>query len=385
MGAAEQAETEYPLLIQGHSIRLRTGKPLRTFSLAQSFGRSIHNGRHGNTLKPVTAILTKEKSTIANAGPRELLDIALEYWRGGEFKEAIAVVDSVETGDPEIRFETGLARAVILSEAGKYKDALRMLAKLDLDTAGPRLKGRFYGQRACVKKKLGKSDEAIVDYSGAQTWCAEAGDYNYEAAVSNNLASLHRDAGRYPEAYESVDHAIGIFIRLCEHEHLAKAYDQKAQIHLEEKNYVEAVRVARTSVALLQDGDRFAWLAESLITLGRALAGCEMYADARKSLEKAAEICEHVGDVNQAATAYVTLLTDVYLRTAPMDHFTAFRLRNKIASELHLPTEKQIVQEALAQANNNFTNAAKLLGISHTAIIKAAGKHHISRKKDCPT
>jgi len=80
---------------------------------------------------------------------------------------------------------------------------------------------------------------------------------------------------------------------------------------LAEGRNVEAEKTARSAVTILEKGDELTFLAEALITHGRALALLHRSDQARAVLERAISIAEQSGDLESAGLAALTLIEEL--------------------------------------------------------------------------
>ncbi|PYS25578.1 MAG: hypothetical protein DMF72_01350, partial [Acidobacteria bacterium] len=165
---------------------------------------------------------------------------------------------------------------------------------------------------------------------------------------------------------------------------------------LAEGRNVEAEKTARSAVTILEKGDELTFLAEALITHGRALALLHRSDQARAVLERAISIAEQSGDLESAGLAALTLIEELgdALSTEELRetlaHATALvetsedigivRRLSKSAFRILFLTpewkgfsfkrsvkqyESYLIRLALREANGAVSRAARLLGFRH--------------------
>ena len=332
------------------------------------------------------------------------------------------------TADGELRAKAVLRSAIVERSATRYADALRILT----DSAGvfekinnETIKGGYHNElgvlfknQAAFEKREDYLDRAFVEYEAAAYHFERAGHRPYCALVENNLGFLFFNAGRFAEAHEHLERARRLFLGLKDRGSVAQVDDTRARVLLAEGRHEEAERVARAAVVTLEKGGRQSLLAEALTTHGTALARLSLHEHARRTLYRAMDVAYQSGALNDAGTAALTTIEELGDHL-PADELSAVYARalDWLESSQHLPTlqrlcraarrvltdggepaehggagadarqagtlresmrqyEKKLVHEALQRTEGCVTHAARLLGLSHQALIYVLERRH---------
>jgi len=351
-------------------------------------------------------------------------ELALCYWREGAYDEArITVRDALnQVGD-----ENSDLRAILLIRAGiievwsqRFNDALRFydeaqpLVERSRDHA---IKGSFHIEYGLVCRRLATSanreeylDRTLIEYAAASYHFEQAGNDRYVARVENNLGYLYFTIKRYKEAHVHLDRSRQLFQRLRDVGAVAQVDETRARTLLAQGYMVEAERIVRAAVRVLERGGQQAVLAEALTTHALALARLGNDLRARTLFERAVSVAETAGDLEGAGRAKLTIIEELGRKIPAPDLVAIFRsaielLRNsqdpasakrliscaerlfdtlrRLEAEAEESTvgsgswegfslkrhvkaaESAIIERALREAGGSVSKAAKLLGFKH--------------------
>jgi tetratricopeptide (TPR) repeat protein len=318
-------------------------------------------------------------------------ELSLCYWREGRYDESRIILKSVlartET-NVELKAKAVLRSAVVERSATKYKDAFRILthaASLFEQVNNHTVKGGYHNELAIVLRNLGTRekrddyiDRAFIEYTAASYHFEEARHKCYWANVENNLGFLHFKAGRYKEAHRHLDYARRLLISIKDKGTAAQVDETRARVHLAQRNYAEAERVARAAVCVLEKGDRQSLLAEALITHGITLARLNYHEQARFTLEHGIELARQCGIACSAAEAELKKVDEQLAR-----HKEPVSSSGCVLGEEMHRYEAKLIRQALARARGSITQAARLLGITHQRlgyILKTRHKELVSAR-----
>ena len=284
---------------------------------------------------PATSSSKKTHDVVSND-----LEIARALFGSGAYEEVLSFTDDAipRASNPRESFALHLQRAAAYGEREDYRSALDVLQKAGgfIDRASPMSKGRFYCQRAYLLVKLGRCDDALVDYEEARVWAQESGDRITEATSRNNIARQYSKADRLDEAIIESDAAIAIGKTLADDWRLGRYYDQRAQILVDHDRFSEAIPFCERAVNLLADNPS---AVEARETYGRAILG---------------------------------LLRNFTTREDPIE---GFRARRWMATKFAAGLDEQTTRTALERSNGHVFNAAALLNITHAALLKAIKRY----------
>ncbi|MGZ8843816.1 MAG: hypothetical protein ACXW18_09140, partial [Pyrinomonadaceae bacterium] len=231
-------------------------------------------------------------------------DLALCYWREGSYDEARIHLENARTGLTEADSDL---QAILLIRAGivevwdrRLNEALRLYneaAPLVEKTEDHALKGSFHIEYGLVFRRLAAPenredylDRALIEYAAAGFHFEQAGNERALARVENNLGYLFFTVGRYKDAHQHLDRARYLFTQLKDIGTAAKVDDTRAQALLAEGRLLEAERLVRQAVRVLERGGEQGELAGALTTYAVVLARLGRHARSRELLDRAMEV-----------------------------------------------------------------------------------------------
>src|SRR4030095_4975880 len=205
------------------------------------------------------------------------VDLAVCYWREGALDEARVTLHEVLDRTAEQKIEPrlrALANLALLERvAGRYTVALQIqteAAPLFNESSNHALRGNFHNVYAQVLKELGLAqhredyvDRALVEFSAASYHFEQAGNLRFQASIENNLGTLFSSIGKYTDAYEHLDHARSLFLKLRDKGNIAHVDESYSRALLAEGRNLEAVNTVRNSVRIFEEGDERSALAEA--------------------------------------------------------------------------------------------------------------------------
>ncbi len=263
----------------------------------------------------------EQKEKVAEAQ----IDLAVCYWRQGAFSEARIMLQEalklLSDKDDELKARALLNIAILERLSKRFNEALRNYieaAPLFEKSQNHALKGKFHHGFGFVLRNLGTTerlqdyiDRALIEYAAASFHFEQAGATRYQACVENNLGFLFFTVGKFSEAHEHLDRAQALFTSLKDRVHLAQVDDTRARVFLAEGRVVEAEKLARAAVRVLEEGGEQALLAEALTTHGVGLARLGQHEMARAAFERAVEVAQQVGDGEGASQAALTVIEEL--------------------------------------------------------------------------
>lgn len=318
---------------------------------------------------------TKYRKKIAEAQT----ELALCYWRTGEINEARDLLEdtlSRLTADSELKAKAVLRLAIVELEASEHHKALGILtnhADLFQRINNQTLKGSYYSTLANVLEKLweleGRTkylDRALVEYAAASYHFEKAEHRLYLASVENNLGLLYFTINRCDEAHEHLDHARRVFASLKDVVAIAQVDETRASVFLKKGHAIEAERIARSCVRVLEKSGQHTILAEALITHGRALARLNKYDASLSAFRRAIHVAQHVGSEYRAAEAALAAFQEIGTRLVVSEGRQLVSGRG-LVEEIRL-FEHDVIKRALENAEGSVTHAARNLHMSYQAL-----------------
>lgn len=290
--------------------------------------------------------------------------LAIAYLRCGENNEALAITDSIlgqKNASAEIVFLAGAVKGLTLLNLGKVPESAQAFDSVEifLSAVPPMSRGRFLLNRGMLCRASGRLDDALACYEQAISMFRLAGSVRHQAAAHNNIAVVYTEQRRLVEAHAVARKALAVFEELGDLAHQAKVWDQIAQIYGLQENFAQMEQCASRAVEILSASDHEGWLAESLITLGTALAHLGMERT-KGTLTRALAICNRLTDTKQAKLA-----VDAMWRIVK----TGKDVRKALDREL-LPIEETVYREVLAANRGRITATAETLDLNHQVLAK---------------
>ncbi|HEY0005027.1 MAG TPA: helix-turn-helix domain-containing protein [Pyrinomonadaceae bacterium] len=326
------------------------------------------------------------------------IELALCYWRTGEYDEARDVLkDALSrlTTNSELKAIAVLRWAIVELEANRYHVSLRILqenADLFEMIKSHNRKGSYHHTLANVLENLWESekqteylDRAFVEYAAASYHFEQAGHKPYLAHVENNLGFLYFKIHRFEEAHKHLECGRRRFINLKNSSFVAQVDETRARVFLAERRYAEAEKAAKSAVGLLESGGQQGLLSEALITYGRALArlGCED--QGYVVLRRAIRVAQESGAVNRAGEAALAIFeelgerTILQIREAPPRGEVVQRGEESFSGSGLIEVrryEHDLIKQALVRAEGSVSQAARLLGTSHQHLARILETRH---------
>jgi CheY-like chemotaxis protein/tetratricopeptide (TPR) repeat protein len=349
-------------------------------------------------------------------------DLALCYYREGSFDEARVQLRTalhlLPEGNDDLEAILLVRAGIIEERTRRFNDALefyKRAAPLVERSDDHGLKGSFHfeyghvlGWLAAPENRQDYLDQALIEYAASSFHYEEAGNELALARVELNLGFLFFKVGRYSQAHEHLNLARHLFLKLRDSATAAQVDDTRARTLLAEGHAVEAERIARHAVRVLERGGQQALLAEALTTQGVALARLGNHGRAKALLERAIEVAETGGDLEGAGRAQLSIIEEFGDRIAAKELITIYRSAIELLKRSQDPrtgkrlikcadsifetlehlehqdqkpeehtwqgfslrhhvkeSERTVIERALRDAGGSVTKAAHLLGFKH--------------------
>jgi tetratricopeptide (TPR) repeat protein len=316
-----------------------------------------------------------------------LTELALCYWRTDDLNEArdcLKEALSLLTIDGELKAKAILRLSIVEHSAERDPKAFQILKKnvsLFERLNNHTLRGSYHvnlGNRlenlAESRKKSDYIDRALIEYAAASYHFELAGHRPYLANVETNLGYLYFEIERFDEATEHLDRARRIYVSIKDARTAAQVDETRARIFLEQGRLTEAERTARAAVRVQEKGDNTTLLTEALITYGRVLARSDKHGAALAMFRQAIALCDHAGLTNRAAEAALSAFREIGEHLAVSERGQLVAGRG--LCEERLSREREVIKNALEQAQGSVTHAARSLGTSWQGLAYALQTRH---------
>lgn len=315
------------------------------------------------------------------------IELALCYWRSGDYDEARLILNEVlarlKADNDELKAKALLRLAVVEHSTGRLSEKRRILidnADLFEKISNDTLRGSYHNSLGNLWENMGKNenredytDRAFIEYAAASYHFEQAGHKIYLANVENNLGYLHFKAGNFKAAHEHLDRARRVVWSLEDKSTLGQVEETRARVFLAGGKYLEAEKAARASVTLIERSGQQDLLAEALITHGTALARLQLYSQSYATLLHAIEAAQQAGAHNHAGQAALTIIEELG------EHLSPYKGRTHAGGTLIEEVqryERELISQALVTSKGSVTRAAILLGVTHQRLIYIIENRH---------
>jgi tetratricopeptide (TPR) repeat protein len=281
----------------------------------------------------------------------------------------------------------------------------------------------WHGHMGLVLRRLAQGrveflDKAIIEFTAAIYHHEEAGHERYCGSNLNNLGMLLYKLGRYQEAYEHLNKAHRIFVRLKDPGNIAQVEETRAQALLAEERYEEARQVILGVVNTLEKGGEQAFLADALTIKATVQARLKDFDRSLDTFRRTINLADNAGALCHAGRAALSMIEEHgAARLSEVAIYHLYRRADKwlsvtqdtadiaplracariVAKKLYGPEldeyftlpetvlkyEACSIKRALKEERGSITRAASRLGLSHQtlgAIIKTRHKNLRSKR-----
>ena len=350
-------------------------------------------------------------------------EIAYCYWREGQLEEArILLREALKklTTGGITRARALLKLTTVEFSASRYHEALQILtdnAPLFEKINDLTIRGVYHGQLAIALRNIAQAEKRIEYFRSAIAEFQKADDYYklarnpvFRTDVKNNAGLLLSNLSRFKEAHRSLDEGRRLAVGFKDKARVAQFDESRAQVFIAQGKPKQAEAFARRAAAALEKSGHKILIVDALITQGIAAARSGKPARAQFILQQAYEIATQVGALDKAGLAALTLIEEVenlspttlqaaydrahewLSKSGKKEILTrlneaAGKLASSVRGELSaekateilltkpgclqervLDVEREMIKQALAQANGSVTHAASSLGLSYQAL-----------------
>lgn len=172
-------------------------------------------------------------------------ELALCYWRTGEYNEARDVLNealTLLTTQSEVKAKAVVRLAIVERVAANYSKPLRILtdsAPLFHKINNETLKGSYHQILGTVLRHLWEAkkrgdfiDRALIEYAAASYHFEQAEHRCYLANVENQLGLIYLNINRYEDAHQHLDRARRIHANLKDAGTVAQVDETRASVFL---------------------------------------------------------------------------------------------------------------------------------------------------------
>jgi tetratricopeptide (TPR) repeat protein len=336
-------------------------------------------------------MLTNARELAIGIENRELIaesekQIAVAYWRHGEFENAIAYSNTVLSKYSESEQLTD--RICLLTQANllmlyvsvdRYDAAFEIFKKIKPfvdESEDFWLKTVFYNQASGIFVSAGKFELAVPLLEKTIEYATCTKNNCYLGNALNNLANAYVQLSETDKAIYLIDEAIELFRSLQQEYPYALALETKAQLGIKQEKLDQALVDIDESIAILRKGENYAELCESMWTRTVILVKSGEKKSALRQFSALMQVIE-----NNLHLALQDSYIDKFNNLLFIDSGRNFYEKTE-NYRLHL------LEEALRETQGMVTKAAEYLGISHqnTSVLlkkypEICEKHNVKLRK----
>jgi tetratricopeptide (TPR) repeat protein len=250
--------------------------------------------------------------------------LASTYQRIGQLDEARSWINSALEHEIdkncEVLFYAHIVEGLILIEERKYIELVnkcKLLEPLFRNSGFLILQGDFNNNYAYGLMKLDKKNEALTRFELAKQFYKRTKHYLYLAGLENNLAVFFQKEGYYIEAHKHAKAAREAFKKLGDKTREGYSIDTQAQIYMAEGKYEEALKCASEAVTMLENGENYCYLANSMQTKSHIQLYLKDFASSMKTKMASVNIASiHISQTHadKFIDEYIELLKNCGLR-----------------------------------------------------------------------
>jgi tetratricopeptide (TPR) repeat protein len=199
--------------------------------------------------------------------------LALTYLRLGQLDVARILINAAFKHEldkkGEVRLYTYVLDLMLHIREGKYVELVnkcKVLEPLFRTSRFYILQGDFNNNYACGLMKLGHKNDALSRFELAKHFYTKTKHYLYLALLENNLAVFFKSEKVYDEAHRRAKAARESFKKLGDKTREGYSVDTQAQIYMAEGKFAEALKCANEAIAMLENGENYCYLANSIQT-----------------------------------------------------------------------------------------------------------------------
>jgi DNA-binding winged helix-turn-helix (wHTH) protein len=279
--------------------------------------------------KHAEALLNGAIGLFEQLGARTLsaegrIELAFCYQREGILDLALATfaaaLETLSNGERANRRFALLGLAQVEWQAGLLDLSLERLKDADKIVAltSPLTDGRYHLVLATTLQTLATAEtrdeyfnQALEHYLKATHQWGAIGNHRYAALGENNRGYLLVILKRFDEAENHLVRARKLFAALDDKRRCAQVDDSLAHLHLAAGRFELGEQCALKAVQALETGGLESLLAESLTTQGLVLCRLGRHREAKRILDRAAQIADRCGDSESACSALLTIIEEM--------------------------------------------------------------------------
>jgi tetratricopeptide (TPR) repeat protein len=225
--------------------------------------------------------------------------LAATYLRIGEIQEAKSWLNTAFhhklNENSETRLYTHLIQGIALLADKNHDELIEKYEQIEKhfrSSFNYALQGGFNNNYAVALMRLGKREKAVERFDLAKFFYGKIGHHLYLGIIENNLAGMFQIDGKCEEAHKYILSALSTFQSLGDKNREGYSFDTRSQIFMSEGRYKEALECSNQAVKLLESGENYCYLANSMQTKSHIEFYLKDYANSLKTM---------IGSVNIAS------------------------------------------------------------------------------------
>jgi tetratricopeptide (TPR) repeat protein len=248
---------------------------LRCGSLAGYIGSCKQTG---NSQELAKNLITEARELFLSLGIKAKIAeceiyLAVAYLRIGETEEARVWLTSSFSHNfdetDEIRLYSHVLEGFALLAENDFAKLVEKYSQIEKHfrvSSNYVLQGDFNNNYAVALMRLGEKEKSIDRFGLAKFFYEKIGHHLYLGLLENNLAGFFQLDERYEDAHKSIISARKTFQVLGDKTREGYSIDTQANIFMVEGKYKEALDCSNEAISLLESGENYCYLANSMQT-----------------------------------------------------------------------------------------------------------------------
>jgi tetratricopeptide (TPR) repeat protein len=225
--------------------------------------------------------------------------LALAYWRTGEINEAQSWVEEAQSHElseeSHVALYSFVIRDLILLSQKKFVEVsanFAILEKVFESRADDFLIGSLYNNFGVAAKNLGNAVGALNALEKARDFFTASGNKIQIALAENNLSQLYKDQRLFARAHASIDRATQLFKEIKDRTREGFSLDTKALIFFDQGKFKEALQTVDKAIGILGLSENYAYLTETIATKARIQLFSNDFSTATLTLLEAVDLAK---------------------------------------------------------------------------------------------
>jgi tetratricopeptide (TPR) repeat protein len=194
----------------------------------------------------------------------------------------------------EVRLHSYVIESLILMSEKNYAKLVERCKNVEIffrSSSNLFFQGAYNTNYAIGLLRLGELDKAFERFNLAEFFYNKSEHHYYLAQVENNIAILHQKAERYDSAHQFAIQSIERLRKFGDKNREGNSLDTRSQIFMSEGKYAEALKCSNQAIKLLESGENYCYLANTMQTKSHIEFYLKDYANSLNTMIASVNIC----------------------------------------------------------------------------------------------